>query len=162
MNYNHDHGLNHRYYYYNFLPPHTRAAHIMLEQYVNTVGELLMPGTTISPYTARMERVTALGYLTSPLRRTTVWEDWSPKEVALFEAALLHYGKEFSKIRRNCLPNKTTKDVVAFYYVWKKTGHYQNWKKQYEPDEGAWIMDNKKATTVASSPIATTSSGKSK
>mmetsp|Transcript_14383 Transcript_14383/g.23745 ORF Transcript_14383/g.23745 Transcript_14383/m.23745 type:complete len:211 (+) Transcript_14383:69-701(+) len=151
----------------NHAPNKRWRAHQMVEDYVDAVGRLVMPGTTMAPMVAT-QRVTALGYLTSPLRRGTVWEDWSPKEVALFEAALFHYGKEFAKMKHACLPHKTTKDVVAFYYVWKKTSHYQNWKKQYEPDEGAWVMDDnaiKAKTTSAVAPpptnnAATTASSK--
>jgi hypothetical protein len=29
---------------------------------------------------------------------------------------------------------KTVKEVIEFYYEWKKTGHYKQWKKQYIPD----------------------------
>ena len=71
-------------------------AHCMMEDYIESVGQLMMPGTTLNPHYA--ERVTALGYLTSPSRRKTIWEDWSPRQVALFEAGILQYGKDFSTI----------------------------------------------------------------
>lgn len=25
------------------------------------------------------------------------------------------------------------KEIIDFYYVWKKTSHYEKWKKQYVP-----------------------------
>jgi hypothetical protein len=120
----------------------------MVEDYVDTVGNLMFPGLKLGLYSPSqsVERITALGYLTSRARRQTIWEDWSPREVALFEAGLMHYGKHFSKIK-DYLPHKTTKDVVAFYYVWKKTSHYQQWKKQYVPEEGAWVMEKNKTGT---------------
>lgn len=120
-------------------------AHCMMEDYIESVGQLMMPGTTLNPHYA--ERVTALGYLTSPSRRKTIWEDWSPRQVALFEAGILQYGKDFSTIS-NLLEKKETKDVVAFYYVWKKTRHYQEWKRQYQPDDGAWVMDTTTTTST--------------
>ena len=27
------------------------------------------------------------------------------------------------------------KQIIEFYYVWKKTGHYKQWKQQYIPDD---------------------------
>lgn len=115
---------------------------------MDCIGRLMMPTTIhVNPFFHGLERVTALGYLTSPLRRTAIWEDWSPREVALFEAGLMQYGKDFSRIANKHLAHKQTKDVVAFYYVWKKTQHYQEWKRQYQPDDGAWILDTKEKET---------------
>lgn len=30
---------------------------------------------------------------------------------------------------------KSTKEVIEFYYDWKKTDHYAEWKKSYVPDD---------------------------
>jgi hypothetical protein len=30
---------------------------------------------------------------------------------------------------------KTVQEVVEFYYDWKKTSHYKEWKKAFAPDE---------------------------
>jgi hypothetical protein len=123
--------------------PKRWRAHRLMEDYMASIGRLMMPTIQVNPFYHGLERVTALGYLTSPLRRTTIWEDWSPREVALFEAGLMQYGKDFSRIASKHLVHKQTKDVVAFYYVWKKTQHYQEWKRQYQPDDDAWILDTK-------------------
>jgi len=77
-----------------------------------------------------IERITMLGLLQSPLRRRSVVETWNPLEIATFEAALAVYGKLFHKIR-TCVQTKTTKEIIEFYYVWKKTKHYKVWKKKY-------------------------------
>lgn len=47
-----------------------------------------------------MERIPALGYLLSPLRKPTVIEKWSPYEVSLFESAIMLYGKNFHMIQQ--------------------------------------------------------------
>jgi hypothetical protein len=130
-------------------------SHRLLEEYVEAVGNIMFPDDIrVNPYYDGLERATALGYLTSPLRRRTIWEDWSPREVALFEAALTLYGKQFSKIADKYLSNKCTKDVVAFYYIWKKTQRYKEWKSQYEPDDNSntsdWIFQKTDVTTTAS------------
>jgi len=36
------------------------------------------------------------------------------------------YGKNFFRIRRELLHNKTTSELVEFYYLWKKTSAAQN------------------------------------
>ena len=140
-----------------------------MEYYTETVGHLMMPPphhdttkTTVNPHSDGLERITSLGYLTSPLRPRTVWEDWSPRDIAIFEAALMHHGKNFSSIAQNYLvhSNKTTKDVVAFYYVWKKTRHYLEWKRHYQPDDdhdddvvdkdnnkSSWIVDSNEVSS---------------
>jgi len=128
----------------------------MLDDYVSMVGNCIYPVSTtngcyIESSGLESHRSTALGYLQSPLRRPMVWEDWSPKEIATFEAALMQHGKQFSLVSKNYLPNKSTKDVVAFYYVWKKTQHYTKWKSQYEPDDGAWVMTNETKKQKSSS-----------
>eukprot|EP01066_Platyproteum_vivax_P008744 Platyproteum_vivax@DN3744_c0_g1_i1.p1 len=56
-----------------------------------------------------------------------VFDLWGPWEIAVFEAAICKYGKTFHKISK-LLPNKTTKDCVNFYYIWKKTNRYIAWK----------------------------------
>ena len=33
------------------------------------------------------------------------------------------------------IQTKTVQDVIEFYYDWKKTSHYKQWKKLYIPDE---------------------------
>jgi hypothetical protein len=81
-----------------------------------------------------LETMSALGYLKSPWRRASVIERWSPYEIALFEAALAIHGKDFGKIAKAHIQTKTTKEVIEFYYIWKKTSHYRKWKAQYIPE----------------------------
>ncbi|KAL3827610.1 hypothetical protein ACHAXA_000483 [Cyclostephanos tholiformis] len=78
-----------------------------------------------------IEQVTTLGYLKSPLRRPhSIVERWNPYEISLFEGALALYGKAFHMIRK-AIETKSTKEIVEFYYVWKKTSHGRQWKSSY-------------------------------
>ncbi|KAF8822033.1 hypothetical protein IE077_004229 [Cardiosporidium cionae] len=78
----------------------------------------------LSTYT----KISPLEILSSPLRKPHVLDGWGPKEVCLFEAAICKYGKDFSKIQR-IIQTKTTKDMIDFYYLWKKTNRYVAWKE---------------------------------
>jgi hypothetical protein len=33
------------------------------------------------------------------------------------------------------IKTKSVKEVVEFYYEWKNTSHYKQWKKHYIPDD---------------------------
>lgn len=79
-----------------------------------------------------LEATSTLAYLKAPYRRPTVIEEWAPIEIALFEASIAEYGKDFHQVQKQ-IGSKTTKQIVDFYYVWKKTAHYKKWKKQYVP-----------------------------
>jgi len=68
-----------------------------------------------------------LDALISPLKVDNVLEKWSPKEIAIFEAGLCKYGKEFSFIQF-LINTKTLNEVIQFYFAWKTTTHYRTWK----------------------------------
>jgi len=111
----------------------------MAEDYVNSVARLMYPPIELGRYGQNLgqgqmaiERPNLLGILTSPLRRPTVMERWSPYEIAKFEGALAMCGKHFHDVQR-AVGSKTTKEVVEFYYVWKLTSHYDVWKQTFEP-----------------------------
>jgi len=148
------------------------AAHDVAEQYVEVASHLVLhPTAELGPYgvtpsiphkaddssflSLPLEAVSTLSYLKSPARRRTVLEEWSPLEVAIFEAAIAEYGKDFYKIQKELpmqtvetpedddddgrrrqsytIASKSTNQVIEFYYIWKKTQHYQKWKDQYVP-----------------------------
>ena len=121
-------------------PPPLIAAHVLADEYIEMAGTVALhqmghlgpygmdPARTQYP----LEAVSVLRYLQSPLRRPTILETWSPIEIALFEAALSEHGKEFHMVQRE-IRTKTTREVIDFYYIWKKTKHYVRWKKQYVP-----------------------------
>lgn len=116
------------------------VAHRAAEDYISLVGDIMYPGTYMAPFgysyskgNYPIERPCTLGLLTSPLRRPTVIEKWSPYEIACFEAALTLHGKVFHIVQK-VVKTKTTKEIIEFYYIWKKTSHYKRWKQQLEPD----------------------------
>mmetsp|Transcript_29598 Transcript_29598/g.28326 ORF Transcript_29598/g.28326 Transcript_29598/m.28326 type:complete len:189 (+) Transcript_29598:238-804(+) len=111
------------------------------EDYVNFVGNVMYTKKQFGPYGFNpekcrfpIERITSLGFLLSPLRRPTIMEKWSPYEISIFEATLTLYGKNFFRVQKH-IQTKTVKDIIEFYYDWKKTSHYKQWKKSYIPDE---------------------------
>lgn len=95
-----------------------------------------------------LEHMSALAYLKSPLRKISIMERWSPLEIALFEASLARYGKEFHSIQEE-IRTKSTKEIVEFYYIWKKTSHYKKWKKEFVPADfdAAEESDNEEEDT---------------
>ena len=86
------------------------------------------------PQSQYLVHLSALGYLKSAIRQPTVIEKWSPYEIAIFEASIAEYGKNFARIQREIGQTKSVQDVIEFYYIWKKTSHYALWKKEYIPE----------------------------
>jgi hypothetical protein len=120
----------------------------MAEDYVGLVGRMMYPATKLRPYGFDSDKreypldgISVLGYLKSSLRRPTIIERWSPYEIALFEGALLHHGKEFHLVSR-VIGSKSTKEVIDFYYMWKKTKHYRKWKDRFVLDSDLLDLDS--------------------
>mmetsp|Transcript_26663 Transcript_26663/g.39293 ORF Transcript_26663/g.39293 Transcript_26663/m.39293 type:complete len:280 (+) Transcript_26663:120-959(+) len=118
-------------------------AHQMADDYITLAGNIMYPSTYLGPYAYThthgqypIERLTTLGLLTNPCRRPSPIEKWSPYEIAMFEASLSLYGKVFHKVQK-IVRSKTTKEIIEFYYIWKKSSHYRRWKGQYEVDIGS-------------------------
>jgi hypothetical protein len=74
-----------------------------------------------------------LDMLVSPLRKPSILDNWAPKEIALFEAGMTAIGKDFHAIQK-LIKTKTTNEIVEFYYLWKKSAHYQMWKEFGKPN----------------------------
>jgi hypothetical protein len=100
-------------------------AHQLAEDYVNVVHNIMYDSQQNHK---QPHQVMAWS------RPATILEQWNPREIALFEAAMYLHGKQFHKVQR-LVKTKSTKDIVAFYYIWKKTSHYTQWKLQYTSDE---------------------------
>ncbi|CAM9905755.1 unnamed protein product, partial [Scytosiphon promiscuus] len=115
--------------------------HRMVEDYVNTCGGIVYPRVAVGAFGYKpeegrfpMERPTTLGMLKTPLRRGSVIEKWSPYQVGLFEAAISTHGKVFHKVAEE-VDGKSVPDVVEFYYMWKKTNHYKQWKAMFRAEQ---------------------------
>jgi hypothetical protein len=115
--------------------------HRVTEDYVNFVGDMMYPKTVFpapgfdaSKGRFPFERISTLGYLLNPMRRGLVVEKWSPFEIAVFEASMTLFGKNFHQVAK-FIKTKTTKEVIEFYYFWKKTQHYKQYKKTFVFDE---------------------------
>jgi len=123
--------------------------HTIAEDYIGLVGNMMFPSTYLAPFgydpssgQYPIERISALGMLLSPLRRPSVVEKWSPYEIAVFEASIALCGKQFHQIQK-FIKTKNTKEIIEFYYIWKKTAHYKVWKKQYiTPEMEAQFNDS--------------------
>lgn len=50
-----------------------------------------------------------------------IMHPWSEDERKKFMRGLRSYGKTFHKIRKELLPDRTTCDLIQYYYFWKKT-----------------------------------------
>ncbi|KAL7575023.1 hypothetical protein ACA910_010836 [Epithemia clementina (nom. ined.)] len=108
------------------------------EAYVELANRIVF---TMDPSTQRVlqdldlpgHAISGLGFLKAKqLRRPTIIEKWNPYEISMFQASLAHHGKRFEFVQKE-IGTKTVQEIVDFYYVWKKTSHYQEWKKEYLP-----------------------------
>lgn len=59
---------------------------------------------------------------------------WSQEECLAFEHGLRVYGKNFRLIRENKVQTRTHAEVVAFYYLWKKSERHDVYTNQYKLD----------------------------
>ena len=126
-------------------------SHRMAEDYISLCANMMLPETYLAPFgydapsgQYPIQSITALSFLTSSsslspqsalFRRPSVVEKWCPYEIAVFESALALCGKHFHQVQK-FVKTKNTKEVIEFYYIWKKTAHYKVWKRQYvSPDD---------------------------
>ena len=65
--------------------------------------------------------------LVSPVRFSQVFEHWSPLQVAVFEAGICQFGRQWSLLAQ-VTPGKDRNEVISFYYLWKQSSHYRVWK----------------------------------
>jgi len=61
--------------------------------------------------------------------RSTLSQDttikWTESECELFEKGNVEYGKDFFKIHHSYLSTKSVKEIIQFYYVWKKSKRFE-------------------------------------
>uniref|UniRef100_H2Y575 Mesoderm induction early response protein 1 n=1 Tax=Ciona savignyi TaxID=51511 RepID=H2Y575_CIOSA len=63
-------------------------------------------------------------YKWKPPQLSSELQTWSEEECRLFEQGLSVYGKDFHSIHHNKVKTKTIGEIVKFYYIWKKSEHY--------------------------------------
>lgn len=93
---------------------------------------------------------------------------WSQEECLGFEHGLRVYGKDFRQIRENKVPTRTHAEVVAFYYLWKKSERHDVYTNRYKLDRkrclshpgttdymDKFIEDNESAQNASSSSTPT-------
>mmetsp|Transcript_19781 Transcript_19781/g.36669 ORF Transcript_19781/g.36669 Transcript_19781/m.36669 type:complete len:186 (+) Transcript_19781:98-655(+) len=118
---------------YAYAPPSINDSSLKLRSSRHLTPSLLKSdkkSRPVEPKLVGLHHQSTLGSLVSPLRRVNPEDNWSPHEIATFEAAICSYGKRFHSIQR-MVKTKTTREVVSFYYVWKKTENYCVWKRSF-------------------------------
>ena len=96
---------------------------------------------------------------------------WSQEECLGFEHGLRIYGKNFRSIRENQVSTRTHAELVAFYYLWKKSERHDVYTNQYKLDRkrclshpgttdymDKFIEDNESALDASSSTPTPTDS----
>jgi hypothetical protein len=77
------------------------------------------------------------------LRVPHVFENWSPREIAIFETWICKFGKNFNLFSK-FIKTKNTREVVEFYFWWKNTSHYKIWQQKMNSciseDHNDWIF----------------------
>lgn len=84
-----------------------------------------------------------LDVLCNPLRSAHVFENWSPREIAIFETWMWKFGKKFHLFPR-FIKTKCTREVIDFYFCWKNTSHYKTWHRKMDTftseDHNDWVF----------------------
>lgn len=71
-------------------------------------------------------KFTSLDFLLNPLRTSLPFERWSPYEIALFEACICKFGKDF-ELFKIIIKTKNLDEIQEFYYCWEKSKYYDSW-----------------------------------
>ncbi|KAL3084197.1 hypothetical protein niasHT_039323 [Heterodera trifolii] len=93
--------------------------------------KFLVPPPDKSHYPLEADKVTSHNTVSlgGPILCRDQLEEWSAAESTLFEDAIEKYGKDFHDIRLDCLPWKSMRDIVEYYYMWKTSSRYAELKK---------------------------------
>ncbi len=71
-------------------------------------------------------KMSSLDFLINPLRTPLPFEMWSPYEIALFEACLCKFGRDFELISK-IITTKTRMEIQEFFYQWEKSRYHDLW-----------------------------------
>lgn len=109
-------------------------AYAILHQADYDVGQAvkyLVPIASRESYPCQVDDASGLNtkILGGPILCRDQLEEWSTPEMNLFEDGLDKCGKDFSEIRSDYLPWKSTRDIVEYYYLMKASNRYTDRKK---------------------------------
>jgi hypothetical protein len=71
-------------------------------------------------------KFTSLDLLMNPLRSHFPFEKWSPYEIALFQACICKYGKDF-ELFKEIIKTKSIGEIQEFFLIWEKSKYYSAW-----------------------------------
>uniref|UniRef100_A0A0N4ZG30 SANT domain-containing protein n=1 Tax=Parastrongyloides trichosuri TaxID=131310 RepID=A0A0N4ZG30_PARTI len=74
-------------------------------------------------------------------------------EINTFETAIRIYGKNFFSIRANTMHNRSVGELVQFYYFWKKTDRYKEYKKRFDASNDENKVTEKKTYLEGKSEV---------
>ncbi|CCI49438.1 unnamed protein product [Albugo candida] len=104
----------------------------LLKEYFCASRSLYGPKSDLQPLSKRLDlkslRLDRVGAYraciqgNAQLRSSNVFDSWSPLDIYLFTQGIQHYGKRFHLVARK-IGTKTCKQVIAFYYQWKKEAY---------------------------------------
>ncbi|CEF68675.1 ELM2 domain and SANT/Myb domain and Homeodomain-like and SANT domain-containing protein [Strongyloides ratti] len=84
---------------------------------------------------------------------TGISKPFTECEINTFETAIRIYGKNFFSIQANTMHNRTVGELVQFYYFWKKTDRYKEYKKRFEANNDENKVTEKKAYLEGKSEV---------
>uniref|UniRef100_A0A0N5B805 Mesoderm induction early response protein 1 n=1 Tax=Strongyloides papillosus TaxID=174720 RepID=A0A0N5B805_STREA len=90
----------------------------------------------------------ALEHVNLPIKTippTGISKPFTECEINTFETAIRIYGKNFFSIQANTMHNRTVGELVQFYYFWKKTDRYKEYKKRFESNNDENKVSEKRA-----------------
>ncbi|KAL5035625.1 putative PHD type zinc finger protein with BAH domain-containing protein [Batrachochytrium dendrobatidis] len=56
---------------------------------------------------------------------------WTVAEISSFERGVAKYGHELNWIRKEFVPSRTLKEVILYFYIWKKSPNYTSVYSEY-------------------------------
>ncbi|CAF0891055.1 unnamed protein product [Rotaria sp. Silwood1] len=67
-----------------------------------------------------------------PMKTIYTYSEWSLDEIQHLEEGLREYGKNFFKISLYKCPNRSVREIIHYYYQWKKSERYQLYMEEQQ------------------------------
>uniref|UniRef100_A0A0K0E9L5 SANT domain-containing protein n=1 Tax=Strongyloides stercoralis TaxID=6248 RepID=A0A0K0E9L5_STRER len=84
---------------------------------------------------------------------TGISKPFTECEINTFETAIRIYGKNFFSIQANTMHNRTVGELVQFYYFWKKTDRYKEYKRKFDASNDENKVTEKKTYLEGKSEV---------